>query len=454
MEPRATRYRAEWVLPVSGPPVRDGAVLVDATGRIAAVGPDAAVPAPAHAESVVLGRAALLPGLVNVHVHADLSLFRGLIEDRPFHDWIPALMRARVAAARDGEPDWGAAARWTCAEAVAAGMTTLAATEDSDAAVDAFREAGVRGVVYREVFGPDPAGAGPALAELVTRVDAMRLRETELVRIGISPHAPYSVSDRLFQLAADYALAEGLPVAVHAAEAEVERLLVTQGTGPFAAGLRTRGIATPPRARSTVALLEATRILQAKPLLIHCVHVDAEDIRRLAEHGAAVAHCPIANGRLGHGASPVVEMLEAGLRVGIGTDSVASNNRLDLLEEARVAQVVQRSRLHSAGALPAERLLRMVTLDGARALGLAGRIGSLEPGKDADLCAVALDRPHTLPVHDPCAAVVHAARGSDVVLTVVGGRTLYRDGRHLTLDVPALRQRIEAEGARIAAATR
>jgi 5-methylthioadenosine/S-adenosylhomocysteine deaminase len=335
---------------------------------------------------------------------------------------------------------------------MAAGVTTLAATEDSGASLDALREAGMRGVVYREVFGPAPDQAQGALQDLMLKVAGMRSSATDLVHVGVSPHAPYTVSDDLFRLVAAYAAAEGLRVAVHTAESEAETQLVTTGNGPFAAGLRTRGIETRPRASSAIALLEQTGILAAQPLLIHCVRVDSDDVRRIADAGAVVAHCPVANARLGHGIAPVVELAAAGVTIGIGSDSVASNNRIDLLEEARIAQLLQRARLRSAGALTAADLLRMLTIDGARALGLDTHTGSLEVGKDADLCAVRIDAPHTQPVHDPAATLLFSARGSDVTLTAVRGRVLYRDGRFLTLDPARLRERVVAGAERMRAA--
>jgi cytosine/adenosine deaminase-related metal-dependent hydrolase len=445
---RATRYTADWVLPVSAPPVRTGAVLVDERGIIREVGPASIIEAGDDVASVDLGPAILLPGLVNVHTHPELSAMRGLLEDLPFHQWIPTLRRAKDGANLTAA-DFGDCARWACLEALAAGVTTMGATEDSGAALDAMRDAGMRGIVYREVFGPAPEHAAPALARLRAKVDAMWDRATDLVRVGISPHAPYTVSDELFRLAARYAIDEGLPVAVHAAEAEAEMQLVAAGAGPFAAGLRTRGIATPPRARSTIELLDRTGILAAQPLLIHCVLVDGDDIARIAGSGAAVAHCPVANARLGHGIAPVVELQQAGALVALGTDSVASNNRVDMLGEARCAQLMQRARLRSAGALPPAALLRLATLDGARALGVDGVAGALEPGRHADLCAVRVTAPHTGPIHDPCASLLLAARGSDVVLTAVKGRVLFRDGRYLTLDVQGLRSRVEEIGERL-----
>lgn len=443
----STLYTARWVLPVAGPPVQDGAVAVGEDGRIVAVGPAAGVAAEG-ARRIDLGEAALMPGLVNVHAHPELSGFRGYLEDLPFHRWIPSLLRARREAGLADE-DYAAAARWSCIEALRAGITTMAATEDSGAALDALVEAGMRGIVYREVFGPAPEQAADAVARLRQRLDSMRDRATELVTVGVSPHAPYTVSDDLYRDVARLALDEGLPLATHAAESPQETVFVKDGAGPFAEALAARGIATRVRATSTVALLDELGVMETRPLLIHAIQLDDEDMDRIRDRGATVAHCPIANARLGHGVAPVPELLERGVPIGLGTDSVASNNRLDLLEEARVAQLQQRSRLRDPTALPAERLLRMATLDGAAVLGLADRTGSLEPGKDADLCAVRLDMPHSAPVHDPVAAVVHAARGSDVVLTAVRGQALYSDGSIRTLDVGAARAAVTDIAVRI-----
>lgn len=447
--PEPTLYTARWVLPVAAPPILDGAVMVGDDGRILEVGTAAMAMVPG-ARRVDLGDAALMPGLVDVHTHPELAAYRGYLEDLEFHRWIPALLRARREAGLTDEHD-AAAARWSCLEAIRAGITTMAATEASGAAMDALTDAGMRGTVYLEVFGPEPERAAGAMDGLRQRLDGMRGRATELVAVGVSPHAPYSVSDDLYRAAARLALEEALPLATHAAESPQETALVRDGAGPFAESLAARGIVTPRRAGSTIALLEELGVLAARPLLIHSVQLQDGDVDRIAASGAAVAHCPTANARLGHGTAPVAELLDAGVAVGLGTDSVASNNRMDLLEEARTAQLQQRSLLRSATALPAPRLLRMATLDGAAALGLQHRIGTLEPGKDADLCAVRLDAPHVAPVHDPAAAVVHAARGADVVLTVVRGRVLYRDGVVETLDEAALRPALEDAARRVAA---
>lgn len=444
----ATRFTARWVLPVTASPLVDGAVLVDEGGRIAAVGPAAAVPLPAGGRTLDLGEAVLLPGLVNTHAHPELTAWRGLLEDLPFTDWIAALVGLRRAAMPTAE-ELAATALLGCGEALAAGVTTIAATEDSGATLAALRATGMRGIAYREVFGPDPDTATESLATLQRHIAGMQRDQTALVRVGVSPHAPYTVSDALYRATAAFARAEQLPVAVHAAESRAEMDLVTHGTGPFARQLQERNIRTPPRGRSVIGLLEEVGILECQPLLIHCLQVDAEDVTRIAVHGATVAHCPCANARLGHGVAPLTAWLEAGIAVGLGSDSMASNNRMDMLEEARIAQLQQRAHQQRWQILPAHQLLRLATIEGARALHLDGRIGSLEPGKDADLCAVRLDTPHVLPVHDPLASLFFAARGSDVRLAVVQGRILYLDGRYPEIDLAAARAPFESLARRL-----
>lgn len=452
-ERAVTLYRASWVFPVTSPPIRDGRVLVE-DGVIRAVGPAAAV------DSLIEGRSArevrledcvLLPGLVNVHGHPELTLFRGLLEDRAFPEWIGELL-ARKRAAAFTAPNYRDSALWGCVEAARAGITTLAATEDSDAALHALAEVGLRGVAYREAFAPDPADAKTAVRSLREKVAAMRERETELVRVGVSPHAPYTACDALYRAVAELAAEQGLPVACHIAESAAESELVRHGAGPFAERLRRRGIPVAPRARTPVELLDRLGILALRPLLVHCVQVDPQDVERIAAADAAIAHCPVANARLGHGLAPLPAFLDAGIRTGLGTDSAASNNRLDLLEEARFTAAAHRALAGRPDLLPAARLLELVTLGGARALGLEGRIGSLEPGKEADLCAVSLAGPHARPVHDPVAALFHSARAADVVLTVVRGRTIYERGRVLTVDEDALRGRVDALARRLVAA--
>jgi 5-methylthioadenosine/S-adenosylhomocysteine deaminase len=415
-------YESRWVVPVSRPPIQNGVVAVH-DGRIAWIGPAAEAPPGPRTR---LGDTVLLPGLVNVHTHLELTVMRGWLEDLPFRRWVLRLTKARQSVL--GREHLLASARVGVAEGLLAGITTYADTCESGVVHEALRDMGARGVMYQEVFGARAEQCESALAELRTKVDALRACDTPLVRTGVSPHAPYSVSDDLFRATAALAAAESLPIAIHAAESEAEARLVRDAEGAFADALRARDIPVAPRAPSTIRLLHRTGALTARPLLIHCVRVDDEDLRLMASHGCPVAHCPASNAKLGHGTAPVASMIEAGVTVGLGTDSVASNNRMDLLEEARLAVLLQRSRLGSPDALRADDALAMATLAGARALGLDAEIGTLDAGKSADLAAFSLNGVRAVPVYDPASAVVFALSGRAACLTVVAGRELVRNG--------------------------
>jgi 5-methylthioadenosine/S-adenosylhomocysteine deaminase len=290
----------------------------------------------------------------------------------------------------------------------------------------------VRGIAFREVFGPDPKQCASSIATLRDQVAAMRPRATPLVRVGISPHAPYSVSDELFAAVARLAVEEMLPVAVHIAESEDEQQLVTQGTGRYAEFLHSRDIPVVPRGDHPVQLLERAGLLRAGTLLIHCVRVDAGTVKGIAAAGCGVAHCPASNARFGHGIAPLQEMLRAGVRVGLGSDSMASNDRMDLLEEARLASHAQRVRHSSADAVSAKAAFRLATLGGAEALRCDDQVGSLEIGKQADLAVFAMPS-HGGPVMDPYVALVFGPRPA-TQRVIVAGVERVRDGRVLDFD--------------------
>jgi len=437
------RYHARWVLPITQPPIENGTV-VENDGKITYVGPRKDAP---PGDDYELGESILLPGLVNTHTHLELTAMRGFLEDGRFTEWIDKLRQSRNEVLN--EEMLLDSARFGIVEGLEAGITTYADTCSSGVVMRALREQGVRGIMYQETFGPDPSHAAAAMRELQARVDKLQPEQTDLVALGVSPHAPYTVSDRLYEATARFADSRRLPMAMHIAESAAEYEIVASGSGDFAERWRRRGIAVSKRARSPIELLDRLGALERGPLLIHCVRVDAADIQIMARHRCCVAHCPASNAKFGHGIAPLLPIVEAGLRVGIGSDSVASNNRMDILDEARLAVLIHRAATARHDAFGAHQALELATIGGARALNLDSRIGSLEVGKDADLAAFTTDIPRTTPLGDPYSAAIFALPGRSATLATVRGKVLVERGRAILNDT-TLAERVRKAGAALA----
>lgn len=394
------RVRARSVHPVTAPPIEDGAVLVDDQGRIAGVGPHARVPNPAGAERLEFPDAGVVPGLVNCHTHLELTHLAGRNSERDFATWIRTIRALKDATSL---AEFAASAERGLRDCWEAGVTCVADTGSSGAPLAALARLGGRGIYYQEVFGPDPAKCGASMAELEQAVAHLSRLASWPLKLGVSPHAPYTVSEPLYRAVADFARRKGLPVAVHLAESNAESELVRDGAGPFADALRARGIAVQAQRCSPVQYVSRLGVLASGHCLaIHCVQVDEPDIEILREAGVGLAHCPRSNRAHGHGTAPLAALRRAAIAVGFGTDSVVSVGDVNLWADA------------AAAGLEGEDALRMLTLEGARALRLDDRVGSLEVGKEADLAvfpSTALDRPRP-----PLTAL----------LTLVAGRVVHR----------------------------
>jgi 5-methylthioadenosine/S-adenosylhomocysteine deaminase len=424
-------YSANWVLPVSTAPIENGAVAVDGS-RIAGVGSQTSIIdrfPDARVEQFV--EAVLLPGLVNTHTHLELTALRGYLEneERDFFAWLRKLTLARLE--RMTPDDIRVSATWGACEAVRAGITCVGDASDSALmSMLALKDVGLRGVVFQESFGPDPRLVKENFEKLKTKVSELREVEDELVRVGVSPHAPYTVCGPQLELIAELARAEKLPLMMHAAESAAEDLFVREGCGIFADGLAKRGIEWRAPRVSTIQYLKQLGVLDVQPLLAHCIRVDDADIETLRETGSKVAHCPKSNAKLGHGYAPFAKFLQAGVTVGFGSDSVASNNTCDLLEEARFAVLL--SRATHAG----------ITITASQALEVATFGGELKEGAQADLVALSLTGVQQTPTYDPIATAIFSSSGRDVLLTVIAGREVFRNGRVTGVDEERLRARM------------
>lgn len=418
---------ARWVFPVCSPPIADGAVAIQ-EGRIVALGTRtdllAAWPG---ASRFHLPEAALLPGLVNCHTHLELAGLSLPTANGPFAAWLVALIEQRRSIPVAAQ---ASAAFSGARQLIQSGTTCVGEVSSTGQSLAPLRSLGIRGVVYREILGlePEEAGArcGTAEAELHVMQEAVR---GGLLRVGLSPHSPYSLSEELFHGCGAMLYRLRLPCCIHAAESTEEVEFLSTGRGAIAdllypaVGCRI----PPPRqpARSPIEYLDRLGALAWRPLLIHAVHVHAADIRRMVNSGASVAHCPRSNARVSEGVAPVADFLAHGIPVGLGTDSLASVPTLDLWDEMRAAAAGQ------VGRLAPDKILEMATLGGAQALGLADQVGSLTIGKRADLIAVSA---RAVAASDPIGSLLAEARGEDVILSLVEGEVRH----HRLAEVPCL----------------
>ncbi len=415
---------ARWVLPIEP----EGVVLERHSVAVRDGAIEAVLPTPQALEAypgfehVDLAEHVLIPGLVNAHTHAAMTLMRGLADDLPLmrwlqeHIWPAEGKHVSHQFVRDGT-------LLACAEMLRGGITCF---NDMyffpEAAVEAALEAGMRGsfgmivIDFPTVYASDPddyIAKGLALRD--------KYRDHPMVSFCFAPHAPYTVSDRAFTKIATLAAELDCPIHchVHETEDEIARSVAEHGKRPLER-LRELGIVGP------------------NMISVHSVHLTPAEITMLANHGSSVAHCPSSNLKLASGFAPVAALVAEGVNVSLGTDGAASNNRLDGFQEMRQAALLAKAVAKSAEAIPAHTALRMATLAGAKALGLESRIGSIVPGKRADLAAVRLAGPELVPVFDPVSHLVYCAGREDVTHVWVDGN-LKMSGRVLKhMDFPGL----------------
>jgi len=418
---------ADHLLPISSGPITRGAAAFE-DGKIIAVGSvDAILNAFPAAEVEHFGRAAILPGFVNCHSHLELTAMRGALDDveQDFRSWLLKINELRAAAT---DLDIEAAALAGAQEGAAAGVTCFGDIgRYGSAGIRALKEVGLRGIVFQETeFSPDNRTAEADFAKLGEKYEKLREEETDLVRVGLSPHSAYTVGSRLFELIAQYAILNKVPLSIHAAESAEEHNLLTKGEGFFIDLYERFDLKWQSPHCTPIEYLERLGVLSTRPLLVHCVTVSEGDIARIARNRAAVAHCPKSNAKFGHGYAPLEKFLDAGIAVGLGSDSVASNNMCDLLEESRFAALISRNRIDRTRFVGAAEVLEAATLGGARALGLDDLVGSLESCKQADIAVVSLNHTAQLPINDIHAAVVFSSNARDVIATFVAGSEIFR----------------------------
>ena len=437
LSPRTVDLRidARWVVPVEPAGVlADHALIVDG-GRIVAVlratDADRDYRASTH---VTLPDHVLIPGLVNAHTHAAMTLLRGVADDVPLKPWLEQQIWPREA--RLVAPDFvHDGTLLGAAEMLRGGITCC---NDMyfypDAAARAYEKAGMRAMLGMPILDFPTPYAADADAYIARGLAARDMfKHAARLSFSLAPHAPYTVSDATWSTIVMFARQLDLPIQTHVAEtkAEVDDAIAATHETPL-------------------ARLDRLGATGPAFIAIHAVHPDAGDIDRLATHGCHVVHCPGSNMKLASGIAPIGALLARNVNVALGTDGAASNNRLDLFGEMRLASLLAKVATGDAAVVPAATALRMATLNGAIALGLDGEIGSLEIGKQADVTAVRIADVETLPMYDPVSHLVNAAGREHVTDVWVAGDRVVEAGQVTTLDVTALCSRAHAWQQRIA----
>jgi aminodeoxyfutalosine deaminase len=380
------RYHASWILPISSPPIRDSWVAVD-RGRIVAYGAEGARVRPAPADgvrAVDLGHVALMPGLVNAHTHLELSYLRDEVPPASqFVKWIRGVMAARRERPDPNSPEILESIDRALQESAACGTAIVGDVSNTLVTFEPLKQSRLAGVVFYELIrfnAPDPEGFVDAAWRAICA-----LKPTSRVHVGLAAHAPYSVAPLVFR-----AIRKAIdrdpfaPCSVHLSESAAEVEFIRSGEGPWRQLLEEVGAWDPlwvPPGVSPVQFLDDSGFLDARVLAVHGVQMGAPDLERLAARGTRLVTCPRSNGHTGAGAPPITEFYESGVRVAIGTDSLASSPDLNVFAELATMRAL-------APSVPASKLLESATLEGAKALGFEADYGSIDPGKLAQLLII------------------------------------------------------------------
>ena len=403
----------------AGMSVVEGGSIAVYKGEIVEVGPSAAMKDRyVAARTIDAAGKLVMPGLVNSHTHAAMTLFRGLADDLPLDTWLtkhiwPAEAKfITPASVRIG-------ANLALAEMIRSGTTTFSDMYFyADELAQAAKTAGVRGVVGEAVLDfPTPDSKSPQESFVIIEKLAAKWRNDPLITIAVAPHAPYTCSPETLKSAKKLADTLGLPITIHVSETrkEVTDITAKYGVPPF-------------------EHLDRLGFFGGTVIVAHAVYPTPNEIRLMADKKVGVAHNPQSNMKLASGVAPVPEMLRAGITVGLGTDGAASNNNLSMFKEMNAAALLQKVSRLEPTAMAARETVKAATIGGARVLGLEKRIGSLEKGKRADLIIIDLNRPHLVPLYDVYSLLVYAANGADVETVIIDGRPVMENRKLLTLD--------------------
>ena len=425
---------AKWVLPVNKKPIEDASVVIE-NGVIKDVGKTAEIKKKYKQVSETdFGLAAIMPGLIDCHTHLEYSVFRGVCDDLPFGLW---KIQQQEKSSALSKKDWRASADLGAQEALRSGITTIADVTDTGASMEAAIKAGLRGIIFYELSSLKYDSK--IMDRAAKQIEEWQKKSKEsLLEIGISPHGSYTTAPRLLREASEYAIDKDLLSCIHVSGSDDEYQFVKYGSGPLAHEFKDlsgwKDVLWQPMGTSPVKYLDQWDVFKGKTIAVHCIHVDQEDLDILQKNDVSVAHCPMCAAKLGMGVAPLTSIKQRKLRLGIGSDSPATSNVMDLFEEMRLGLLLQRAVNHSTQGLAAKHFLHLATLGGAQALGLEKEIGTLAEGKKADVVVVDLSQSYQQPLSEPYSAIVYTCSSADVMMTMIEGKILFQKDEQEQLD--------------------
>jgi 5-methylthioadenosine/S-adenosylhomocysteine deaminase len=398
--------------------LRNGAIAYT-EGRIDAVGPGESIAAGFEAKEVMeFGNAVIMPGLVNAHVHAAMSYFRGIADDMPLEHWLQG--RIWPAENKFVDPEFiHKGSELACLEMIKSGTTAFADMYFfENVLAQVVEKAGLRALIGEAILDfKTPSAKSPDEAVARTLEYKAAFAENEFIKVALAPHSTLTCSKDLLKVVYELSKAHDLPIMIHVSETVRE---MNESTAKFA--------------QSPVGFLDSLGLFDGQVLAAHCVHLSEDDIAILKERSVNIAHNPISNLKLGSGIAPIAKLLEAGAKLSLGTDGAASNNTLDIWSEIRTAALIHKGVSGDPAVANAKEVIRMATAGGARAIGMDRDTGSLEAGKSADFIVVGLDKPHLTPLYDIYSHLAYAAGPADVDAVIVNGRVLMRGREVKTMD--------------------
>ncbi|MCX8170410.1 MAG: amidohydrolase [Candidatus Bathyarchaeota archaeon] len=367
-----------------------------------------------------------MPGLINCHTHAAMSLFRGVAEDKEITSWLRETIWPLESKLRPEDVYYGSLL--SCVEMIKSGTTCFSDMYfHEDMVAKAIEETGMRCVLSPGIIDSIGGLFGEVLLTGALKIARKYGGGTNnRIYVMLGPHAVYSCSPKLLRRIGEKASELNIGIHIHLAESEGESASIRETYG-----------------RSEVELLSELGLLRPNLLAAHCIHLSDTDIMLMAKHDVKAVYNPVSNMKLSSGIPRIKDLLDAGVTVGLGTDGPASNNILDMFDTMKIAALLQKARYGDPRVLPARKVVEMATRDGARALGLSGLIGSIEVGKRADIILIDINKPHLTPLHDIYAALVYSARGSDVSTVIIDGKIVMDERRILSVDENEVVERAE-----------